>query len=281
MNTLARKTETQVATRPKALEVMATRLNLDADKMLATLKGTVFKNATNEELAALVVIANEYDLSPFLKELYAFPAKGGGIVPIVSLDGWNKMLLRQPDFDGIKFSFVDGDDGFPFSCTATIYVKGRSHPCEITEYFEECKRNTDPWNNMPRRMLRNRTLCQAARMAFGFSGVFHEEEVPPENIDVPGNTRQPRKLAPPTPDAQTQLAENGSGARTAQQDLESAIIEGGFEFSLFQRWGIESGNIENADSLPGFDAVPTETANRLLRNKAGLLKSLGEIKGAA
>ena len=149
-----------------ALEVMASRLSVDADKLYATLKSTVFKNASNEELLALTVVANQYDLNPFLKEIYAFPAKGGGIVPIVSVDGWNKMLIRHPDFDGIEFDFTDREDGSVYSCTATIYVKGRTRPVKITEYHDECKRNTDPWNNMPRRMLRNRTLSQASRVAF-------------------------------------------------------------------------------------------------------------------
>lgn len=280
MNTLARKTETQVATRPKALEVMAARLNLDATKLLDTLKQTVFKEASDAELAALVVVANEFGLNPFLKEIHAFKGKGGGIVPVVGVDGWNKLLLRQPDFDGIEFEMLDDDQGQVYSCTATVYVKTRTRPIKVTEYFSECFRPTDPWKQMPRRMMRHKALNQASRLAFGFAGIFD----PDEAIDIGDSavtepSKQPRKLAPPTADAQPQLGDNP--ARTAQQDLESAIIEGGFEFSLFQRWGIESGNIENADSLPGFDAIPTETANRLLRNKAGLLKSLGEMKGGA
>lgn len=280
MNTLARKTETQVATRPKALEVMAARLNLDATKLLDTLKQTVFKEASDAELAALVVVANEFGLNPFLKEIHAFKGKGGGIVPVVGVDGWNKLLLRQPDFDGIEFEMLDDDQGQVYSCTATVYVKTRTRPIKVTEYFAECFRPTDPWKQMPRRMMRHKALNQASRLAFGFAGIYD----PDEAIDIGASavtepSKQPRKLAPPTADAQPQLGDNGGTARTAQQDLESAIIEGGFEFSLFQRWGIESGNIENADSLPGFDAVPTETSNRLLRNKAGLLKSLGEMKG--
>ncbi|MDE2106531.1 MAG: recombinase RecT, partial [Patescibacteria group bacterium] len=163
-------------TKPSALTVMSQRLSLDPTKLLETLKSTVFQKASNEELIALTVVANNYDLNPFLKEIYAFPAKGGGIVPIVSVDGWNKMLVRHPEFDGIEFVFTDDDAGNLFSCTATVFLKNRSHPVKITEYFAECKRNTDPWNTMPRRMLRNRTLCQAARVAFGFSGVMNDDE---------------------------------------------------------------------------------------------------------
>ena len=140
--------------KPKALELMAARLHVDPLKMLDTLKATVFKNASAEELLALTVVANEYDLNPFLKEIYAFPAKGGGICPVVSVDGWNKMLVRDPRFDGIEFE-ISEDSGDLISCTATVHVKGRSKPVKITEYFSECYRETEPWKKMPRRMLRN------------------------------------------------------------------------------------------------------------------------------
>ena len=71
--------------KPSALAAMASRVSVDPDKLMSALKATVFKNASNEELLALVVVANEYGLNPFLKEVYAFPAKGGGIVPVLSL----------------------------------------------------------------------------------------------------------------------------------------------------------------------------------------------------
>ena len=221
---------------------------------------------------ALVVVANEYALNPFLKELYAFPAKGGGIVPIVSYDGWNKMMIRRDEFDGIKFDFTDTPEGLPESCTATVYLKGRTHPVIVTEWLAECKRNTEPWNSMPRRMLRNRTLCQAARMAFGFSGVSNEDEAPNgatitvETSVLPTEPMQDRKLvaAPPTV--------------TPQQELEAFVIGAGFTFSDLQKFGTETNNIEGADSLASFSEIPTGVATRLLKNKVGLLKIVGELK---
>ena len=47
---------------------------------------------------------------------------------------------------------------------------------EITEYFSECHRNTDPWNQMPRRMMRNKAIIQAVRVAFGVAGIHDEDE---------------------------------------------------------------------------------------------------------
>ena len=68
------------AAKPSALNLMASRLSCDPAKLLATLKATVFRGANDEEVMALVVVSNEYQLNPLLKEMYAFPAKGGGIV---------------------------------------------------------------------------------------------------------------------------------------------------------------------------------------------------------
>lgn len=270
---LATKPKTESLAKPSAINLMASRLSVEPTKLFETLKATVFAKATNEEMMALIVVANEYGLNPFLKELYAFPAKGGGIMPIVSVDGWNKMLVRQPDFDGIEFESLDGENGELISCTATIYVKNRSHPVKITEYLVECKRNTDPWNNMPRRMLRNRTLCQASRVAFGFSGMMHEDEqaITVESTVIQERTPQlpPPKVIPP------------ADGKTPQAELEALVVTAGHDFATLIRWGEGTGNIQDANAIPSFAEVPTDVCRRLLRAQTGLLKGLDEVKGGA
>jgi phage recombination protein Bet len=158
-----------------ALAVMAGRLQCDTSKLLDTLKATVFKGATNEELMALTVVANQYRLNPLTKELYAFPAKGGGIVPVVSIDGWLRIINDHPQMDGIETSYDVAEDNQPISCTATIWRKDRSKPIIVTEVLSECRRNTEPWK-MPFRMLRHKAIIQCARVAFGFSGIMDEDE---------------------------------------------------------------------------------------------------------
>lgn len=158
-----------------ALEVMGKRLNLEPQKLFSVLKETVFKDASDNELAALVVVANEYGLNPLIKEIHGFKAKGGGIAPVVSVDGWINLLNRQPNYNGIEFE-TEEKEGKPYSTKATVYVKHRDHPTVVTEYYDECYRPTDPWNKSPRRMLRHKALIQCARVAFGFSGIYDEDE---------------------------------------------------------------------------------------------------------
>lgn len=212
----------------KALEILAASMSLDPSKLLSTLKATVFRDAkSEEELVALVVVANQYGLNPFLNEIYAFPGKRGGIVPIVGVDGWNKMMQRQAEFDGIEFEFekaapVEGQKERPYSCTATIYIKGREHPVKVTEFYDECFRPTDPWKNMPFRMLRHKALIQGARLAFGFSGLYDDDEgrdaiavettvtpvSPPKFLTPP--PRQEKPAEPTPPEVKPQEQDSGS-----------------------------------------------------------------------
>jgi phage recombination protein Bet len=157
-----------------ALNLMSSKFSVEPAKLLETLKSTVFKGATNEELLALVVVANTYGLNPLTKEIYAFPAKGGGIVPVVSVDGWIRMVNDHPQMDGIEFSDTM-ENGELISVTCRIYRKDRSRPTMVTEYTNECRRNTEPWK-MVHRMMRHKALIQCARVAFGFSGIQDEDE---------------------------------------------------------------------------------------------------------
>jgi phage recombination protein Bet len=161
---------------PKAsiLAKMAERFSVEPNRLLDTLKATAFKGqVSNEQMISLLIVADQYGLNPFTRELFAFPDKGG-IVPVVSVDGWARIINGHPQFDGIQFDYEG--DGASLSCTATIHRKDRTHPVSVTEYLSECKRDTQPWKSHPRRMLRHKAMIQCARLAFGFAGVFDEDE---------------------------------------------------------------------------------------------------------
>ena len=164
-----------------ALAVMADRMNLEPQKLHQTLKSTVFKGATDEEMMTLVVVANEHRLNPLQKEIYAFPSKGGGIAPVISIDGWIKIMNQHPKMGGgPRFQYELDENKGPFSCICSINIKGRTEPVVISEFFSECKRNSEPWRQYPFRMLRHKTLAQTIRVAFGFAGYgdsAHEDEM--------------------------------------------------------------------------------------------------------
>ena len=152
---------------------LATRLDMgnNGQELFTVLKSTAFKgNPSDAQMTALLVVANQYGLNPWTKEIYAFPDNKNGIVPIVGLDGWARIINDNPLFDGMDFKQDDE------SCTCIIYRKDRSHPVSVTEYMSECRRDTGPWKSHPKRMLRHKATIQCARLAFGYSGIYDQDE---------------------------------------------------------------------------------------------------------
>lgn len=159
------------------LVAAASRFEMVPAEFERTLKATVVPgNITNEQFTAFLMVANEYGLNPLLKEIYAFPSQRGGIQPIVSIDGWIKIINRHEQFDGLEFVDTTNEKGELVAVTAKIYRKDRRHPVVVTEYMAECRGNTDPWRKFPARMLRHKATIQCARYAFGFSGIVDEDE---------------------------------------------------------------------------------------------------------
>lgn len=156
--------------------IMAERFQMEPARFVEAIKATVIKgNVSDGQLAAFLMVAHEYNLNPLTKEIYAFPSNGG-IQPIVSIDGWMKMINSHPEFDGMEFQDHVGDDGNVYAITCRIYRKDRSRPTEATEYMAECKRGTEPWRQWPLRMLRHKAAIQCARYAFSFAGIIDEDE---------------------------------------------------------------------------------------------------------
>ncbi|MDH0357170.1 phage recombination protein Bet [Morganella sp. GD04133] len=145
-------------------------LAIDEKDLINTLRSTAFKaEATDQQFLALLIVANQYNLNPWTKEIYAFPDRTG-IVPVVGVDGWARIINGNKNFDGIEFEMDDE------SCTCKIYRKDRNHPTSVTEYMSECNRGTQPWKSHPKRMLRHKAMIQCARLAFGFAGIYDQDE---------------------------------------------------------------------------------------------------------
>jgi phage recombination protein Bet len=193
VNQALEKTVAAIAPQRKSslLEVMAQKYHMDPQTFATTVRKTAMPaNATNEEFAAFMMVAKEYNLNPILKEIHAFPKKGGGIQPIVSIDGWISLVNQHPQSDGFEFEWNTAANGDPISCKCTMYRKDRAHPVVVEEFLAECYRATEPWK-MKHRMLRHKALMQAARYAFGFSGIMDQDEA--ETI------AQMRDITPATP----------------------------------------------------------------------------------
>lgn len=176
-----------VIKQPSIMATMAAKFSVPESEMLSTLKATAFKGQVSDaQMTALLIVANQYGLNPWTKEIYAFPDKNNGIVPVVGVDGWSRIINEHPQFDGLEFQQDEE------SCTCIIYRKDRSHPIKVTEYKSECDRKQGPWESHPKRMLRHKALIQCARLAMGYVGIYDEDEA--ERIiekDVTPKTSEP------------------------------------------------------------------------------------------
>lgn len=208
------------------IQIMAAKYNMDPGQFATTVKKTAMPgNATTEEFAAFMMVAHEYKLNPLLKEIYAFPKKGGGIAPMVSIDGWVNIINSNDQLEFFNFEMHHDEKGNLFACTCTMKRKDRSAPTVVTEYLSECIRNTEPWK-MKYRMLRHKSLIQAARYCFGLSGIYDEDEARDQAMkDITSGD------APPRPRIQdfvteTQLAETVN-EETGEVTDEETVVEFG------------------------------------------------------
>lgn len=176
------------------------RFGVDEGKVFGILKATAFKTKegapSDEQMTALLIVADQYGLNPFTKEIYAFPDKQNGIVPVVGVDGWSRIINSHPQFDGMDFVQSDisiKPDADAKDCPqwieCRIYRKDRSHPIAVREFVDETYRKAfegkgssgaykvaGPWQSHTKRMLRHKAMIQCARLAFGFVGIYDEDE---------------------------------------------------------------------------------------------------------
>jgi phage recombination protein Bet len=208
---------------------VASRFGVEPEKMNNALKQTAFRQrgkdgnpgveVTNEQMLMLMVVADQYKLNPFTREIYAFPSENG-IVAIVSVDGWIRIINERPELKSISFDMAPPGTEDPWiSCT--IERHDRSKAVTITEFLSECSRDTKPWNSHPRRMLRHKALIQCARVAFGFGGIFDPDEAD-RIVSVVDNTPQIQGK-PKTQTPQMRIKQEDPGAEDAAIKLAPTI----------------------------------------------------------
>ena len=198
------KQEIQVA-KPKTLSEQALSIRISdryavtPDVLIQTLQKTAFrqkegKELTATQLVACMIVADQYHLNPFTKEIYAFE-KAGVITPIVSIDGWVRLVQACKDYDGHEFVYgpeepfapLDGKK-LPAWIEVKFYHKTKTHPSVTREYLSEVYvpargQFVGPWQTHTRRFHRHKAYIQGARIAYGLSGIYDEDEAMRINAD--------------------------------------------------------------------------------------------------
>ena len=188
-----------------ALQVLTAKLattfdmgSQNSSELISILKATAFKvktdgqDVSDAQMTALMVVANQYRLNPWTKEIYAFPDKNNGIVPVVGVDGWSRIINDHPQFDGMEFSQSDvmvtmpgANSPAPEWVECKMYRKDRTRPTIVREYIDEVYKEpykgkyglvSGPWQTHPKRFTRHKAMIQCARLAFGYGGIHDPEE---------------------------------------------------------------------------------------------------------
>ena len=142
-------------------------------------------------------LIKRYQLDPFCNELTLVQLKPDYWQPMITIDGWNKIVNQHAAFVGIQFQ-ESGKlvDGVPEWMECAIYRNDRHYPITIREYYSEVSTEHSSWKAMPHRMLRYRTMQQSARLAFGISGsvVFDSLDHPcaQDRLQEKASTRAPK-----------------------------------------------------------------------------------------
>lgn len=205
---------------------MADRYGMNKEAFEATIRKTLMPaniSVSNEQLAAFLLVAKQFNLDPITKQIFAYPAKGGGIQAVVSIDGWMTMINNHPQFDGMEFDDVLAD-GKLIAITCRMYRKDRNRPVSVTEYMEECKQNSPTWSKWPARMLRHKAAIQAARYAFSFSGIVDEDEAQ-RMIDVTPKAEQHKPEHKPEAPSRLASIMQQAAPTTVINEAEGELIE--------------------------------------------------------
>lgn len=174
---------------------LAARYGMEPDTFEATLRATCMPTSgpavTREEFAAFILVCKEHGLNPVTREIFAMRRNtGDGLVPVVSVDGWAKKINEHPSCNGFEFRYSEnvvtmpeGAKPCPDWCEISIWRKDRDRPIVIREFLDETyqpprgeRRRPGAWQTHTKRMLRHKTLVQGARLAFGFAGIYDEDE---------------------------------------------------------------------------------------------------------
>lgn len=168
------------------IDHLSAEFGLSKEMFMAKVKQVSFNTVPNIDEADLILfcsLAHKHNINPFT-EMYAQVDGHGNIVPTLKIDGWFRIVNDHPEFDGVEFVYSEETfmgTGLVEPINAWIatafYRKDRQRPIIAREYFvENYSYGNMSWLTHSRRRLRHASYVQAARMAFGISGVFTEEE---------------------------------------------------------------------------------------------------------
>ena len=147
------------------------------------------------DLETLLLAAERLGLDPLGREIFLIRDDDQIVSPpvvVVGVDGWSKVINSHPQFAGLRFKESNSlIDGVPELIECSMYRWDRKVATTVREYLVEVRGDTGAWLTHPRRMLRHKAMVQCARLAFGFVGVYDQDEA--KRVLASRRAQQPQK----------------------------------------------------------------------------------------
>ena len=169
-----------------------------------TIKNTVAKKATDDELDMFMHLAKEYNLDPFQGEIYFWKFGKKDPTIMTSRDGYLKIANQHPSFDGMDSGVIYPGDDFkktadgvehsldisnmgkqPIGAYAVVYRSDREVPTRVVIPFQDYNKDNKVWNNYPSAMIQKCAESMALKRAFSVSGLVSKEEMGYEQDSQP------------------------------------------------------------------------------------------------
>ena len=146
-------------------------------------------------LQAILRVAKRLKLNPLIGQIEWELNSEGDYEVYIPIDSWITLIHRENTFQGITFDqSSESENGIPSWIECSIYRSDLAHPITVREYYVELKTEHPIWQQMPRRMLRHKTLQQCARLAFGISLPYTLHNKPIESTKIPKTFHQKKGL---------------------------------------------------------------------------------------
>lgn len=132
---------------------------------------------TQQEMFVGISMIARFELDPIAREVYVTRTKNG-LVTIIGIDGWVKILDRTDHYDGFTVEINRNEAGVVDWIETKIYSTKRTHPSVYRAFASEYEKVSGfVAKDMPLHMLRTFSFRHAARLFVPLGGnVMTEDE---------------------------------------------------------------------------------------------------------
>lgn len=164
---------------------LAQSLGMTEDNFVSCLNQKAQKVLNIGELMGICGICSKYMINPLVDgELHIMVnQRSGTVTPILGVNGFHRIMSSDPRFRKLTFDYsqecinlgvvkVNGID-VPKVCPVwirgnlTTVIDGKEYTSTRTEFFSDCVKQSNGWQQSPARMLHHRCMAQLVRSVLG------------------------------------------------------------------------------------------------------------------